>query len=82
MTEMEKLKAGLPYSYDDPELVEMKDTASALRAKLNAVDPLDALAREAAACHHNSSLERSAQGIGFLHGFVVLCHSRRSATTA
>jgi hypothetical protein len=28
MTEMEKLKAGMPYRYDDPGLVEMKDTAS------------------------------------------------------
>ena len=49
LTEMEKLKAGLPYRYDDPELVEMKDTASARCANLNAVDPLDAVGREAAA---------------------------------
>ena len=49
MTEMEKLKAGMPYRYDDPELVEMKDTASARCAALNAVDPLDAAGREAAA---------------------------------
>ena len=49
MTEMEKLRAGLPYRYDDPELVAMKDTASLRCAKLNAVDPLDAVGREAAA---------------------------------
>lgn len=49
MTEMEKLVAGLPYRYDDPELVAMKDTASSLCAALNAVDPLDSAAREAAA---------------------------------
>ena len=49
MTEMQKLKAGLPYRYDDPELVVMKDTASLRCAKLNAVDPLDAAGREAAA---------------------------------
>lgn len=49
MTEMENFKAGLPYRYDDPELVKMKDTASARCAKLNSVDPLDAAAREAAA---------------------------------
>ena len=49
MNEMEKLKAGLLYRYDDPELVTMKDTASARCAKLNAVDPLDAQGREAAA---------------------------------
>ena len=28
MTEMDKLNAGLPYRYDDPELVAMKDAAS------------------------------------------------------
>lgn len=49
MTEIEKLVAGLPYRYDDPELVAMKDTASSLCAALNAVDPLDSAAREAAA---------------------------------
>lgn len=49
MTEMEKLRAGLPYRYDDPELVEMKDTASMRCAKFNAIDPLDAAGREAAA---------------------------------
>lgn len=49
MTEMEKLVAGLPYRYDDPELVAMKDTASSLCAALNAVDPLESAAREAAA---------------------------------
>lgn len=49
MTEMEKLVAGLPYRYDEPELVAMKDTASSLCAALNAVDPLDSAAREAAA---------------------------------
>lgn len=49
MTEMQKLKVGLPYRYDDPELVAMKDTASLRCAKLSAVDPLDAAAREAAA---------------------------------
>lgn len=49
MTEMEKLVSGLPYRYDDPELVAMKDTASSLCAALNAVDPLDSAAREAAA---------------------------------
>lgn len=49
MTEMEKLVAGLPYRYDDPELVAMKDTASSLCAALNATDPLDSAAREAAA---------------------------------
>lgn len=46
MTEMEKLRAGLPYRYDDPELVAMKDAASLGCAKLAAVDPLDAAARE------------------------------------
>lgn len=49
MTEMEKLVAGLPHRYDDPELVTMKDTASSLCAALNATDPLDSAAREAAA---------------------------------
>lgn len=49
MTEMEKLRAGLPYRYDDPELVTMKDTASLGCARLAAVDPLDAAGREAAA---------------------------------
>ena len=49
MTEMDKLRAGLPYRYDEAELVRMKDTASLRCAKLNAVDPLDAAGREAAA---------------------------------
>ena len=49
MTEMEKLRAGLPYRYDDPELVAMKDAASLGCAKLAAVDPLDAAGRETAA---------------------------------
>ena len=49
LTEMEKLVEGLPYRYDDPELVAMKDTASMRCAALNAVDPLDAAARESAA---------------------------------
>lgn len=49
MTEMEKLRSGLRYRYDDPELAQMKDTASQRCATLNAVDPLDAVGREAAA---------------------------------
>lgn len=49
MSEMDKLRAGLPYRYDDPELVRMKDTASLGCARLNACDPLDAAGREAAA---------------------------------
>ncbi|MCL3778174.1 sugar O-acetyltransferase [Actinomyces sp. 186855] len=49
MTEMEKLEAGLPYRYDDPALARLKDTASQRCARLNAIDPLDAAAREAAA---------------------------------
>lgn len=49
LSEMEKLLAGLPYRYDDAELVTMKDTASSRCAALNACDPLDAAAREAAA---------------------------------
>ena len=49
MTEIEKLKAGLPHRYDGPELVAMKDTASLRCAKLAAVDPLDSAGREAAA---------------------------------
>ena len=49
MTELEKLHAGLPYRYDDPDLVTMKDTASLRCHVLNSVDPLDAAGREAAA---------------------------------
>ena len=49
MTELEKLRAGLPYHYDDPDLVAMKDTASLRCHALNSVDPLDAAGREAAA---------------------------------
>ena len=49
MTELEKLAAGLPYRYDDPELVAMKDTASLHCHTLNSIDPLDAAGREAAA---------------------------------
>lgn len=49
MAEMDKLNAGLPYRYDDPELVAMKDAASLGCARLAAVDSLDAVGREAAA---------------------------------
>ena len=41
MTELEKLKAGLEYCYDDPEVDALKENAIILCQKYNALDPLD-----------------------------------------
>ena len=48
MTELEKLKAGLPYSVRDPEVDAMKLHAVQGCQKLNAISVLDAAAKEAA----------------------------------
>lgn len=48
-SELESCKAGEIYHYDAPEIAARKDNASALCAKLNACDSLDAAARDAAA---------------------------------
>ena len=41
MTELEKLKAGLEYCYDDPEVDGLKENAIIFCQKYNALDPLD-----------------------------------------
>lgn len=47
--ELARLEAGETYHYDAPEIAARKDHASAGCARLNACDPLDAAARDAAA---------------------------------
>ncbi len=49
MTNLEKCEAGLEYTYADPALGDRKRRAKSFCAKLDAVDPLDSAAREAAA---------------------------------
>ena len=41
MTELEKLKAGLEYCYDDPEVDALKERAIIWCQKFNALDPLN-----------------------------------------
>jgi len=41
MTELEKLKAGLEYCYDDEEVDALKENAIKWCMKFNALDPLD-----------------------------------------
>lgn len=41
MTELEKLKAGLEYSYDDPEVNALKERAIVRCREYNAIDDLD-----------------------------------------
>ena len=41
MTELEKLKAGLEYCYDDAEVDALKERAIIWCGKYNALDPLD-----------------------------------------
>ena len=41
MTELEKLKAGLEYCYDDEEEDALKERAIIWCQKFNAIDPLD-----------------------------------------
>ncbi|MBR0087340.1 MAG: sugar O-acetyltransferase [Lachnospiraceae bacterium] len=41
MTELEKLKAGLEYCYDDPEVDALKEQAILWCREYNALDPLD-----------------------------------------
>ncbi|MBD5559891.1 MAG: sugar O-acetyltransferase [Clostridia bacterium] len=48
MTELEKLDAGLEYDFQDPEVNARKLHAMAGCRRLNAVDPADAAAQEAA----------------------------------
>lgn len=48
-SELDRLNEGGIYHYDAPEIAARKDRASAGCARLNACDPLDAEAREAAA---------------------------------
>ena len=48
MTELEKLDAGLEYNFWDPEVNARKLHAIAGCRKLNAVDPTDEAAQEAA----------------------------------
>jgi len=46
MSELEKLKAGLDYCFDDPEVAAIKDNAIKQCAKFNSIDPTDYDKRE------------------------------------
>lgn len=48
MTELEKLDAGLEYCFDDPEVAARKQAALLACRELDAIDPRDAAARDAA----------------------------------
>ena len=48
MTELEKLDAGLEYCFDDPEVADRKQAAVLACRELDAIDPRDAQARDAA----------------------------------
>ncbi len=48
MTELEKLDAGLEYCFDDPEVAARKQAALLACRELDAIDPRDAQARDAA----------------------------------
>ena len=48
MTELEKLRAGLEYCYDDAEVDALKERAIIWCQKYNALDPLDYEAQRAA----------------------------------
>ena len=41
MTELEKLEAGLPYCYDDPEVEARKENAIIMCREYNAIDDTD-----------------------------------------
>ena len=47
MTELEKMKAGLEYCYDDEEVDALKERAIIWCQKFNALDPLDFQAQRA-----------------------------------
>lgn len=49
MTELERLKAGLPYRYDDDAIAALKNNASVVCAKLETIPTTDAARRELAA---------------------------------
>ncbi|SHE24984.1 maltose/galactoside acetyltransferase [Actinomyces glycerinitolerans] len=66
MSELDRLEAGLEYRYDDPEVARRKDAASAGCRRLNDCDPLDAVAREAAA---RDLLGSAGEGLDIQPGF-------------
>lgn len=56
MTELEKLRAGLEYCYDDPEVDGLKEHAIIFCRKYNALDPLDFEAQRAMLEQHLGSV--------------------------
>ncbi len=56
MTELEKLKAGLEYCYDDPEIDAIKEQAIIWTREFNALDPLDFAAQKACLKEHLGSM--------------------------
>ncbi len=56
MTELEKMKAGLEYCYDDPEVDGIKQQAIIWNREYNALDPLDYEAQKACLKEHLGSM--------------------------
>ncbi|WP_341853976.1 hypothetical protein [Brachybacterium sp. GPGPB12] len=59
MTELEKLDAGLEYCFDDPEVAARKQAAPLACRELDAIDPRDAQARDAARAPCSAPAARS-----------------------
>ena len=63
MTELEKMKAGLEYCYDDEEVDALKEQAIIWCARYNALAPLDFAAQRAMLKEHLGSVgERVCRG--------------------
>ena len=60
MTELEKMRAGLEYCYDDPEVDALKEQAIIWNQAYNALDPLDFKAQRAMLAEH---LGKAGKGI-------------------
>ncbi len=58
MTELEKLKAGLEYCYDDEEVDALKEAAIIWTREFNAIDPLDFEAQRNCLIEHLGSIGR------------------------
>ncbi len=56
MTELEKLRAGLPYCYDDKEVDALKEQAIIWTKEFNALDPLDYEAQHKCLKEHLGSM--------------------------
>ncbi len=63
MTELEKLKAGLEYCYDDPEVDALKEQAIIWCQQFNALDPLDFAGQQAVLREHLGIINQPASAV-------------------